>query len=55
MTALALLAEILALLGFLPSLQVVLFGLLLAYICMLLQQRAERYLGPTPAAVGTVW
>lgn len=54
LTALAVLSGGLALLVFLPYLQFVLFGVVLAYICMPLQRRAERYVGPTTAAITTV-
>ncbi|WP_136718402.1 AI-2E family transporter [Halorientalis salina] len=54
LTALALLAGLLALFVFLPYLQFVLFGVVLAYISLPVQHRAEQYLRPTLAALATV-
>ena len=54
LTALALLGSLLALLVLLPYLQFVLFGVVLAYILFPIQQRAERYVRPTVAALALV-
>ncbi|AKH96827.1 AI-2E family transporter [Halanaeroarchaeum sulfurireducens] len=54
LTALALLWGLLALFVFLPYLQFVLFGVILAYIFFPVQQRAERYARPTVAAIVVV-
>ncbi len=54
LTALALLAGLLALLVFLPYLQFVLLGVVLAYISFPVQQRAEQYVRSTTAAAATV-
>jgi len=54
LTALALLGSLLALLVLLPYLQFVLFGVVLAYILFPVQQRAERYVRPTVAALAVV-
>lgn len=54
LTALALLAGLLMLSVFLPYLQFILFGVILAYISLPIQQRAEQYVTPTGAALATV-
>ena len=54
LTALALVGSLLALAVLLPYLQFVLFGVVLAYIMFPLQQRAERYMRPTFAALRAV-
>ena len=54
LTALALVGSLLALAVLLPYLQFVLFGVVLAYIMFPLQQRAERYMRPTFAALVVV-
>ncbi|PCR90056.1 AI-2E family transporter [Natrinema ejinorense] len=52
--AVALLSGLLALFVLLPYLQYVLFGVVLAYIMFPVQQRLERYVRPTFAAIGVV-
>lgn len=54
LTVLTLLSSILALMIFLPYLQFVLLGVVLAYIMFPLQQQAERYARPTVAAFAVV-
>ncbi|ELY66555.1 AI-2E family transporter [Natrinema versiforme] len=54
LTALALVAVFLGLLIILPYLQYVLFGVVLAYILLPLQQRLERYVRPMIAASITI-
>lgn len=54
LTTLALLSGLLALLVFLPYLQFILFGVVLAYILIPIQQQAERYIRPTVAAMVVV-
>jgi len=54
LAVLALLGSLLALLVLLPYLQFVLFGVVLAYILFPIQQRAERYVRPTVAALALV-
>ena len=54
LTALALLWGLLALFVFLPYLQFILFGVILAYIFFPIQQRVERYVRPTVAALVVV-
>ncbi|MBZ6493360.1 AI-2E family transporter [Natrinema longum] len=54
LTAVALLSGLLALFVLLPYLQYVLFGVVLAYIMFPVQERLERYVRPTFAAIGVV-
>lgn len=54
LTVLALLSSLLALFVLLPYLQFVLLGVVLAYILLPIQQRAERHVRPTVAAVVVV-
>jgi predicted PurR-regulated permease PerM len=54
LATLALAVGLLALLVLLPYLQFVLFGVVLAYILFPVQQRAERYVRPTVAAIAVV-
>jgi len=54
LTALALLSSLIALLVFLPYLQFILFGVVLAYIMFPVQQRVERYVRSTIAALAVV-
>src|SRR6056297_1594789 len=54
LTAFALLSSLLALFVLLPYLQYVLFGVVLAYILLPVQQRLERYVNPTFAAIAVV-
>ena len=51
---LALSAGLLTLFIFFPYLQFILFGVILAYISLPIQRRAEQYATPTTAAIGTV-
>lgn len=54
LTAVALVAVVLALSVLLPYLQFVLFGVVLAYVAYPLQRRLERYVRPMAAAMGVV-
>ncbi|WP_122089212.1 AI-2E family transporter [Halalkalicoccus subterraneus] len=54
LTALALLSSLLGLFVLLPYFQFVLFGVVLAYILHPIQQRIERYIRPTVAAISVV-
>jgi predicted PurR-regulated permease PerM len=54
LTALALLGSLLALFVFLPYLQFVLFGVILAYLLFPVQQQAERYVRSNIAAMAVV-
>ncbi|SFS96940.1 AI-2E family transporter [Halostagnicola kamekurae] len=54
LTAIALLAGLLAVFVLLPYLQYVLFGIVLAYILLPVQDRVEQYLRPTIAATTVV-
>jgi len=54
LTVFALLSGLLALFVLLPYLQYVLFGVVLAYILLPVQQRLEQYIRPTFAAITVV-